>query len=490
MHNPKAMEVLIFEEHSSVLPSWWDRKVRERTLVYLDAHLDLQYVNPERLESLEQCTTIESVKCLEKPHHLLPDQHFSYSLKDFLYPASRLGLINRLIWVAPPHVETGYSQKAFDQLEQTEGVLFEELASARKVNGGWIEVRLLGLDITICNYLQLEMLSLPVDSLIDIDIDYFVTVPGDEAWVNPRSVFEVLNQLFLKTELVTLSRSVSSGFVPLRYRFFADYLAALWENRHQDAAHYERLFHLERQLRMGENEAVVTGCRRELERYPRCAASYYLLSLGKPGPDLANQYQQQAVNLCSGYRSDVLRLACEFINRQLAVNRSKVMALENELAGSQLSPKMRALAQAALGLIYCACGQVSHAFRHYKQSIQHLGHNPELALEIGKLLLQSQQAEQAISFLKTALQDDNTRASANFLLGQFYSKRGLLDKALQHLQAAHEITPAWGVILTMLAKIHQQLGNQQQSQILLKQYQYQQSKTELLIHDLTNLNQI
>ena len=344
------MEVLIVEEHSSVVPIWWDRQVRERTLVYLDAHLDLQYVNPERLESLEQCTTAESVQRLEKPHHLLPDQHFSYSLKDFLYPAKRLGLINRLIWVAPPHVETGYSQKAFDQLEQTEGVLFEELASARRVNGGWIEVRLLGLDIIICNYQQLEMLSLPVDCLIDIDIDYFVTVPGDDAWINPRNVFEVLNKLFLKTELVTLSRSVSSGFMPLRYRFFADYLAALWENRHQDAAHYERLFHLERQLRMGENKAVVTGCRRELERYPRCAASYYLLSLGQSDPDLANQYQQQAVNLCSSYRSDVLRSACEFINRQLAVNRSTVMALENELAGAQLSPMVRSSGSGGFGV--------------------------------------------------------------------------------------------------------------------------------------------
>ena len=144
----------------------------------------------------------------------------------------------------------------------------------------------------------------------------------------------------------------------------------------------------------------------------------------------------------------------------------------------------------ALGLIYCACGQVSHASRHYRQSIQHLGYHSELALEIAKLLLQSQQAEQAVPILKTALQDDNTRALANVLLGQIYSKRGLLDKALQHLQTAHEMTPAWGAILTLLAKIHQQLGNQQQSQILLKQYQYQQSKTELLIHNLTNSNQI
>lgn len=451
-----------------------------RTLVCLDAHLDLQYVNPARLKSLEQCTTGEEVKRLEKTHHLLPDQHFSYSLKDFLYPAYRLGMIKHLIWVAPPHVETGYSRRVFDQLEQMEGVLFEELASARKVSGGWVEVRLLGLDITICNYLQLEMLSLPVDSLIDIDIDYFVTVPGDEAWINPRNVFEVLNQLPLKTELVSISRSVSSGFMPLRYRFFADYLAALWENRHQDAAHYERLFHLKHQLRMGKDEAVVTGCRRELEKYPRCATSYHMLSLGESDPDQAGMFQQQAENLCSGYRTDLLRSACEFPSRQLAVNCSKVLVLENELAVVRLSTQMQALAHAVLGLIYCACRQVSHAIRHYRQSTQQLGHHPELALEIGKLLLQSQQAEQAIPFLKEALRDDSIRVSANVLLGQFYSEQGLSDKAILYLQEAHEMAPAWGEILKVLAQIHHQLGNQQQSQTLLKQYQYQQKKIELL----------
>ena len=79
------MRVLIFEEHSSVLPEWWHRQVRARTLVCLDAHLDLQYVNRERLGYLEQCTSSEAVVSLKKPHHLFPDRHFSYSIKDFLY---------------------------------------------------------------------------------------------------------------------------------------------------------------------------------------------------------------------------------------------------------------------------------------------------------------------------------------------------------------------------------------------------------------------
>ncbi len=479
------MRVSIFEEHSSVLPEWWCRKVRARTLICLDAHLDLQYVSPERLAYLEQCTSSEAVIRLEKPHHLLPDRHFSYSIKDFLFPAHRLGFIDRLVWVTPPHVETGYSQAAFDQLQQMDGVQFEELASFKRVTGGWIEGRLLGLDIAICNYLQLDKLPLPVDSLIDIDTDYFVTLPGDVAWVDPRKVFEFVNRLPLNPEWITLSRSVSSGFMPLRYRFFADYLAALWEHRHRDAAHYQRLFDLERQLQAKESDAVVTGCQRELECYPRCAASFYLLSLSERDPGRSGQYERQAGNLCSAYRPNLLRSACEFPSRELALQLSTVLDLEKQLIDIRDNPRDRALAHVAIGLIYCTFGHVDRAKTHYRQSEQHLGCHPELALEIGKLLLQSR-PEQAVPFLEAAIHDDTTRAAAHVFLAHFYGKREAPSQALEHLETAHAITPAWGQLLPALAGIHKQLGNQKQYQTFLEEHQDRQLQTELLARQLSD----
>jgi tetratricopeptide (TPR) repeat protein len=468
------MKVLIFEEHASVLAEWWRKQIRGRTLVYLDAHLDLQYINRQRLASVEQCMTAEAVRQLEKPHHLLPDCHFSYSLEDFLYPAHRLGLIKRLIWVAPPHVETAYSQAVLEQLQQMDGVSFEELVGFRKADGGWFEGSLLGLDITICNFRQLERMTLPVDSLIDIDSDYFVTVPGDVAWVNPRQVFEVLNQLPVQPAWVTLSRSVSSGYMPLRYRFFVDYLAALWEHRQRDAAHYERLFRLDQRLQSGQHEEVNAACHTELERYPDCAATYYLLSLSVPDAAQAKQYQHQAAKRCASYRPDVLRSACEIPSRRLAVRSSTLQALERRLSEIQASPQQRALTQAALGLIYCAGGKLRHAVQHYQQCAQHLGAHPELALEIGKLLLQTRQFEAATPFLREALRDDKTRAAAHLFLAQTYGEQGLLGEALHHLDAAHDLAPAWGQILALLAAVHRQLGNQQQSQALQQQYQRQQ----------------
>src|SRR5262245_8582669 len=102
------MRVLTFEEHSSVLASWWSLTRRQRTLIYLDAHLDLQQRSPKRLGRILDCTTAQQVAELGKPHHLFAAGGFSYSLEDFLYPAHRLGMIERIIWVAPPRVQAGY----------------------------------------------------------------------------------------------------------------------------------------------------------------------------------------------------------------------------------------------------------------------------------------------------------------------------------------------------------------------------------------------
>ncbi|NES85048.1 MAG: hypothetical protein F6K10_28550, partial [Moorea sp. SIO2B7] len=60
-------EILIFEEHSTVLPEWKRRGIQWRTIIYLDAHLDLQFISQKRLEAIQQCNTYEDLAQLEKP---------------------------------------------------------------------------------------------------------------------------------------------------------------------------------------------------------------------------------------------------------------------------------------------------------------------------------------------------------------------------------------------------------------------------------------
>jgi hypothetical protein len=138
------MKVGTFKEHSSVLAAWWDLPRRPRTLVYFDAHLDLQQISAARLRRLVECTTAQQVAALGKPHHLCPDDGFSYSLGDFLYPAHRLGMIERVIWVAPPHVLSANPAAIFERLQQMDGVAFEELLRFQRRPDGTVQGRLLG----------------------------------------------------------------------------------------------------------------------------------------------------------------------------------------------------------------------------------------------------------------------------------------------------------------------------------------------------------
>jgi cytochrome c-type biogenesis protein CcmH/NrfG len=450
-----SVQALIFEEHSSVLAHWWREPARARTLIYLDAHLDLQYVNPERIRRLEQCRSAEEVAALAKPHDLWPDRQFSYSIEDFLYPAARLGLVNRLVWVAPPHVGTGYSERVVDQLRQMDGVSPEDLMSFRRV-AGRIEGRLLGLDLTVCGLDQLEGIPLPPESVIDIDVDYFVAVPGDRSWIDPAEVIGVLRRLPRASDCLTISLSVGSGFTPLRHRFLGEYLAALWEDRPGEAKHYARLFELERRLRAGEREAAAQALKAEAARHPDCAATWYLLGLGQRDPVEAAHCQARAAAISPAYAPSVVRSACEIRHRRLSTDLAYVMRLERELA--RVPEGERGLAFAALGLLWCAFGELGRAQDCYRRARESLGSQSELAMQIAKLLLRAGKTGEAASFLSAALEDDKARSAARGYLARLFCQSGRLKEARIHLEEAHKAAPCWREPLEALMQLYRQLG--------------------------------
>jgi len=441
----------VYEEHSSVLAHWWREGIRAATLVCLDAHLDLQYVGAQRIRRLEECTRAEQVAALEKPHDLVPDAGFAYSLENFLYPAARLGLVRRLVWVAPPHVHAGYSRRAVEQLRQMEGVGVADLDSFRRV-GGRIEGRLLGLEITLCELGELERLALPADSLIDFDVDYFVALPGDRAWIDPRQVCAALRRLPHERRFVTISRSVGSGFTPLRQRFLADYLAALWEERGEESEHFARLFALERQL----DGASVPALEAEAQRYPECAATWHLLALAQGGRPEARRCRDRAAALSPAYAPSFLRAACEIRHRGLSTDRAFVLRLERELPA--VPEQERGVACAALGLLWCGFGELARALACHASAAAALGSQSDLAMQLAVLLLRAGRAAEAEALLETALDDDKSRIAAHGYLGHVLGRSGRLEEARRHLEEAHRAAPCWPEPLEALQELYRRLG--------------------------------
>jgi tetratricopeptide (TPR) repeat protein len=278
---------------------------------------------------------------------------------------------------------------------------------------------------------------------------------------------------------------VDSGFTPLRFRFIADYLAALWEDRRHEQEHYARLFECEARWRAGGRQAAASDLRREREYHQGCAATWYLLGLAEADAAEAARCRGRAGELSKAYRQSALRSICAVHSRRLPLDASGVLGLERRLvsaAGSDTTE--RGLAWAALGLIQCVFGEWPRAVGCYQRASAVLGPHPELALEIGKLLAGSGNPDQAEEYLRVALQDDKSRTGAHVVLSQINASNGRLDAARKHLLCASEAAPAWDAVIERLAQVHALLGNEREAQDARVRCTVQRMQAENLLRQL------
>ena len=447
-----------------MLAHWFAAGVSNATLVCLDAHLDLQFIERSRIERLRRCTTATELRRLESRHPLSPDRSSCYGIEDFLFSAARLGLIARLIWVAPAHVAQGGMRAALSALQQMEDVTLADLESFHRTPGGWIEGRLLGLDLAICDLAQLPQLTLKEPLLADIDTDYFVRVPEDLVWAEPLAAVAALQALPAIPAELTISRSVGSGFLPLQHRFLADQLAALWEHRQEDADHWQHLLDQEHHLRAGRRDDALAGLHLALARRPDCAATCHALGIASADSEARKMHLAQAAALAPAYADDLLRRLGEFRARWKRLDLATVLALQREVAALFDSPERQATAWVALGGLYSAFGRLEEALDCDAQSLRSGAGHPELALDIAKLHMARGEVDAATSLLDRAADDDETRVAAWVDLAECAFAKGDYADAVRLGQVAHRAAPAWPAVLKRLAVFASAMGNQQEAQ--------------------------
>jgi hypothetical protein len=475
----KPVEILITEEHSSQLHLWHKLGIQDATLIYLDAHLDLQDIGEERILKLKNCRTNTEIAALEKPHHTVPDQGYSYSIEDFLYAAYRLGIIKHVIWVHPAtENQQANPMDSIRMLKNTPGFRMEYLTSF-EVKDNLLEANLMGLKVTICSCYDLPKLSYPENTIIDIDIDYFITLPCNRFWIDPQVVFEILHSLPVKQERITFTRSVSSGYMPLRYRFIADYLGALWQEDTTAHEHYRRLLKYDSQGYNSNTEAAVKNLLDEVELFPNCAATYYFLSIWESDPEAAQKYLEKAASICPLYKPSVLRDANAIMSRDMEYNRHKLEALEQSLEVEELDKEERRLAHFALGLLYSSLGDKQGTLRHYQacQALQKSCY-PLLSLALGTLAFQQREYTEATFFLEQALLDESSQPEAHTILGEIYLDREEYNLAKNHLVLATELLPSAKKPVKLLTALYKKTGELDNYQQELKKYQQMQ----LLFH--------
>lgn len=467
----KFIQTIITEEHSSQLHVLHQLGLKDATLIYFDAHLDFQHISEYRLEKLRQCSSTEEIAKLEKPHHMIPDRGYSYSIEDWLYAAHHLGIISHVVWVSP--TPENYRPNPMDtirMLQRGEGLSLKDFISFKIVENV-LEATLLGLKITFCGYQDLQDLQFPENIHIDVDIDYFITLPQDRPWIDPKVVFKSLKSLPIDCEVVTLTRSVSSGYMPLRYHFIADYMAALWQDNQPAIDHYTCLFAFAQQAQNNEIKIAKEGCLNLLEKTPICAATYYLLSLCEVDLKKASEYEQIAAELCPSYSPSVLRSTNAIVSRDLKYDKTSLQTLEQQLTNHQWEPGERQLTHFTLGLLYSSLGEKEEALKHYHacQNIK-AGFYPQLSLALASLSLRDKDYEQSIMLLNNALNDESTQAEAHLMIGRVYLDRGQYDLACKNLLLAIKMLPSAKRPVKLLADAYKQMGDEKNYQLQLHKY--------------------
>ena len=451
----------VFEEHSSVLPHWAARGVERATVVYLDAHLDLQFVDAQRIAQLRQCGGRASeLPAFEAVHPFGSMERACFGIEDFLYPAAQLGLLKRVVWVAPPHVMRAGLGAALGKLVQMEGVTIDDLESFNVQAHGSIQGRLLGLELTICSLECLDRMALPEQWLLDIDVDYFIALPESRLGMDPRDAMARLRALPGAPRHATISRSVSTGFTPLRYRFLGDLLALLWAGQRTATSPIERVLQADQLLTAGDRQACRALCADLVAEQPGLAAAWYLAALAADPASAAGSLFTAAAQADPAYCEDVPLEIANAHSRKLSIDLATLERWYRVLSqGSGLAPERAGPAWVMLGLVYCSAAMIVQACAADECAV-HVGHgHPELALEIANGSIALRDARSARRYLPRALAHGSSRARACLLAARADELEADLAGACAWLLEAAKALPANPTLFQMLSRLHRAMGN-------------------------------
>ncbi len=201
------------EDHRDALFFWESLKIREACCVHIDAHLDTCEFELPLTSRLDE----PEINC-----------------GNYLLHAIRRGVVNRVIWVIPPHLCQNQLDLswALGELSRWNLLKITDVAEARLVEGR-VEARIEGCPLTICSSGRVPELDRAC--LLDIDADYFLG-ENDEVWETPFELQERLGGL--QVEAVTVAYSVQGGYTPVARRYLGNLTEMLYRGQGEGAWSY------------------------------------------------------------------------------------------------------------------------------------------------------------------------------------------------------------------------------------------------------------
>lgn len=454
------------ENHSESLIAWRRAGVKDRVLIHFDGHSDFDWLPDATIARIAAADPDELPSLELHPYTLDGSTHEKFGIWNWIYPAARLGIVRRFIWVVPDGTlgsPAAAGRLVHDLiLDKIQSISLAEAKTLRLENGA-VRGTVLGIPWTICELSALENPGEPV--LLDVDLDYFTTASAEtqevtaRPWTTPSKVVAALRAKGIRADVATVSLSTQGGYLPPACRWIApEMVAELSRSPDVGAPRFEQREKADALAAEGKTDRAVDLLRELVAKRPGDGPTWYALSklLARSG----HATEAAAARAKAVAADPVLVDATLFEADRLWLNESYGPALDLYRAYERQRPDGPFLAYTLRREAGCLMrtGHDDEAIADFRRVLELAPDHGDTHLDLGVLLRDHGDLDGAIKQLTAArsiLPDLGTYAMA---LGTTYAREGLSGRAIDELEAAVARRPTWAEAQLALAVVLMQAG--------------------------------
>lgn len=442
-------KVFLTENHNQAFLIYKKFKVKKRTLVHFDAHIDLNWIRRDELSLLTSNPNSDSLKSfLKSPYqYYIPRKKFLH-VGNWIYPLLMDSSVTQLYWVVP---DQDILQPQWLEFFKKGIKLYQKEITFSEINSFKINTKLKRIEgtlyrkpIIVCTIKNLPNFTSPI--LLDLDTDYFdfnsaiflERLKDPLFW--PDQFVKILQKKKLKADIVTICYSLEDGYNTLALRFIGEDLMRQLKAGKKITDHAKDILKLHRVLYQAAFVKVPLNTEhyRELveKNFSADAASFYLLSQKYAAEGHRSQAinaLKKAANIDIHYKFAVFHKANNLFYDK---DYRKALSLYEKIVSKNLLTNN--FIYNRLADCYSILGKLGQAEEYYRMLIQKEPENISLYSDLGNLLLKMKRVKEAENVLKHGLKLDSYHRDINFLLGHINLMEKKLDRAESYFISCSE----------------------------------------------------
>lgn len=205
MKDQYRQKLLLVEDHHQAYYAWKKQHLFHQTLIHIDAHLDYEAVDHNKID-----------------------------IGNFLFFAIKNKIVTKIYWVIPGSEKSFcedliFIKKNFLKIHKS------SLINRFVLTNGIIKTDINTIPLYISTLDTLPIISEPV--LLDIDVDFFLfnslknnnplnNIGKRKPWITTKKFVRIINKKIIKRNFITISYSVNGGYTPIIYKTIGDDIAA------------------------------------------------------------------------------------------------------------------------------------------------------------------------------------------------------------------------------------------------------------------------